>query len=254
MRRALIVIVAVGCSVVADGSNDQRQAVPVLVELFTAEGCSSCPAADRFFEQLIATQPATGAVVVGLGEHVDYWDRLGWKDRFSSPLFTNRQQLYADHLRLDSVYTPQMVVDGQIAFVGSDGAAARRAIAEAIARRHGTLAMTIEPGARADRATVALTPGDLPPLTRGDGAEALVAVTEDHLRTEVKRGENQGRTLTHAVVVRDLESAGNAAAGATLRVDVKLAGDWRRDALTIVGFVQERRSRRILATTAARIP
>jgi len=254
MRYALaIAALASVCAGSGSGSAAPSSgAVPVLVELFTSEGCSSCPAADRVFEQLIAAQPATGALIVGLGEHVDYWDRLGWKDRFSSPQFTSRQQLYADHLGLESVYTPQIVVDGQTAFVGSDVAAARRAIADAAGRPHGTLDLTIAPAER-QRASVSITVGRLPPVTTGDRAEALVAVTEDHLSTDVKRGENHGRTLTHAVVVRDLQTAGNAAAGAAFRVDVTIAADWRRDALTIVGFVQERRSRRILATAAGRL-
>jgi hypothetical protein len=242
------------CTIFANGSAPvSRAAVPVLVELFTSEGCSSCPPADRLFAQMIASQPANGAVIVGLGEHVDYWDRLGWKDRFSSASFTSRQQLYADRLRLDSVYTPQMVVDGQAAFVGSDAAAARRTIAAAAGRPHGTIAMTIERAER-DHAAVSLTVGELPPVTAGDRADVLVAVTEDQLRTEVKRGENQGRTLTHAFVVRDLQTAGTAALGAAVRLDMKLAGEWRRDALSIVGFVQERRTRRILATATGSLP
>ena len=253
MRRTAILLVVFGCTALGNWSGAAPAAVvPVLIELFTAEGCSSCPPADRLFEQMIAMQPASGAVIVGLGEHVDYWDRSGWKDRFSSPLFTSRQQLYADRLRIDSVYTPQMVVDGQSAFVGSDAGATRRAIAQAIERPHGVVGLTIAPPDR-DRAAVSVTVGELPRVTAGDRADVLVAVTEDHLRTDVKRGENQGRTLTHAVVVRELKTAGDAAVGATVRVDVKLAGEWRLEALTVVGFVQERGSRRILATAARRL-
>ena len=252
MRGTVIVILVFGSIVCASGSAPvSRQAVPVLVELFTSEGCSSCASADRLFEQMLAAQPVSGSLIVGLGEHVDYWDRLGWKDRFSSPLFTSRQQLYADRLKLDSVYTPQMVVDGQAAFVGSDAAAARRAIAAAAGRPHGTITMT-SGLAEPDRAVVSLTVGELPPLAPGDRADVLVAITEDHLRTEVKRGENQGRTLSHAVVVRELQTGAAATIGATVQLELKLAGEWRREALTIIGCVQERRSRRILATAAKR--
>jgi len=254
MRTAVLVVTMFGAIVGASPAAPvSRPAVPVLVELFTSEGCSSCPPADRLFEQMLASEPVSGALIVGLGEHVDYWDRLGWKDRFSSSLFTSRQQLYADRLKLDSVYTPQMVVDGQAAFVGSDAAAARRAIAAAGERPHGRLTMTIGRAER-DAVAVSIGVGDLPPVSTGDRADVLVAVTEDHLRTDVKRGENQGRTMTHAVVVRDLRTAGAAAAGATTPLDLTLAGEWRREALTIVGFVQERRTRRILATGTASLP
>src|SRR5262252_5889298 len=101
-------------------------ATPVIVELFTSEGCSDCPPADTLLEKLIATQPVAGAEIIGLGQHVDYWDQLGWKDRFSSAALTKRQQQYQTRFRTESIYTPQMVVDGRSEFVGSDAAAARK--------------------------------------------------------------------------------------------------------------------------------
>ena len=101
---------------------------PVILELFTSEGCSDCPPADTLLETLIATQPVPGVEIIGLGQHVDYWDRLGWKDRFSSAALTNRQQLYQTRFNTESIYTPQMVVDGRAEFVGSDAGAARRAL------------------------------------------------------------------------------------------------------------------------------
>ena len=110
---------------------------PVIVELFTSEGCSDCPPADTLLEKLIATQPVPGAEIIGLGQHVDYWDRLGWKDRFSSAALTSRQQLYQARFGTESIYTPQMVVDGRAELVGSDATAARKAIERALTAPHG---------------------------------------------------------------------------------------------------------------------
>ena len=111
--------------------------IPVIVELFTSEGCSDCPPADTLLDTLIATQPIAGAQIIGLGQHVDYWDRLGWRDRFSSAALTSRQQVYQTRFRTESIYTPQMVVDGRAEFVGSDGNAARKAIEKTLTAHFG---------------------------------------------------------------------------------------------------------------------
>src|SRR5919197_1244382 len=120
-------------------------AVTVVVELFTSEGCSSCPPADQLLERLAAAGAIDGAQVVALGEHVDYWDRLGWRDRFSSPAFTARQAVYVRRFNDESAYTPQMVVDGRAGLVGSDAGAVRRAIAKAAAAPHGVMSV-VAPG------------------------------------------------------------------------------------------------------------
>src|SRR5882724_10951247 len=104
---------------------------PVLVELFTSEGCSSCPPADLLLSRLQQSQPIAGVEVITLSEHVDYWNQLGWTDPFSSASLTERQRQYTAVLRGDGVYTPQMIVDGKIGFVGSDRQKALPAIAEA---------------------------------------------------------------------------------------------------------------------------
>jgi hypothetical protein len=225
---------------------------PVVVELFTSEGCSDCPPADTVLARLIAEQPVAGADVIALGEHVDYWDQLGWKDRFSSAELTRRQQAYGAHFSLDSVYTPQMVVDGRVQFVGSDSNAARKAVERAAAAEHGMVTLAIEsPSARALVVNVTVT--DLPRLGRGDHADIQVAVTEDRVTTDVKRGENRGRTLTHAAVVRSMTTIGQVGpeGTASARAEIPLGADWQRDQLAIVAFVQEQRGRAILTSAAA---
>jgi hypothetical protein len=168
---------------------DQR---PTLVELFTSEGCSSCPPADALLAEL-AGRPD----VLALSFHVDYWDRLGWKDPFSSPEATRRQHGYADLLGLATVYTPQIVVDGRIQAVGSDRGEVEHALGSARRNREEVpVSLAVENG----RAKISLGPG-------GDGASAallLIGFDRRHV-TAVARGENSGRTLSHVDVVRSIE-------------------------------------------------
>jgi hypothetical protein len=257
--KALIMsaIGAAGATIV--GMPDTRAAaqVPIIVELFTSEGCSSCPPADVLLDKLIAGDAAgslraAGAEIIGLGEHVDYWDQLGWKDRFSSAALTDRQRAYQTYFNTDSIYTPQMVVDGRAELVGSDAGAARRAIERSLALPHGVVKITLDQNASQ---TVALQveASNLPRASRGDRADIVVAVTEDRLRSDVKRGENHGKTLVHAAVVRYMATIGQAAAEgpASAHAEIPLAADWQRANVRIVAFVQEQRSRAILASAAA---
>jgi|SRR5581483_6036553 len=214
---------------------------PVLVELFTSEGCSSCPPADQLLSRLADAAATDGALVIPLGEHVDYWDQLGWRDRFSSAAFTDRQQQYARRFAGDGPYTPQLVVDGRAECVGSDAATARKAIAKAAAAAHGTLTVTVADG------RVRVTAANLPQKS-DERAGIVLAITEDGLRSDVTRGENRGRRLTHAAVVRQLVTIGEAV-GATASIErpLTLSPEWRRDAVHLVAFVQERRAGAVLA-------
>jgi hypothetical protein len=221
---------------------------PVIVELFTSEGCSDCPPADVLLQKLIDTQPQAGIEVIGLGQHVDYWDRLGWKDRFSSAALTDRQRTYSARFGNDSIYTPQMVVNGRAEFVGSDAAAARRALEKSLNTPHGTIRLAIDSQAPA-AIVVSVQVTDLPPFAKGDHADVVLAVTEDRLQSDVKRGENRGHVLTHAAVVRYMATVGDAGS-AIPRAEVPLASDWQREHLKLVAFVQERQGRAILASAA----
>jgi len=209
-------------------------AAAVLVELFTSEGCSSCPPADAVLARLHREQPVPGVQLIVLSEHVDYWNSLGWKDPFSAALFSDRQGQYSDH-----IYTPQAVVDGRADVLGSDERAIVRAVTAAGREPHGTLRLTATPsGVR-----IAVTG-----LSGHSDAEVMVAVVEDGLVSRVERGENAGRTLGHTAVVRALQRGGTIPAAAdhwTNEVPVSRNGSWRQP--RVVAFVQDARSRRILA-------
>ena len=217
---------------------------PVLVELFTSEGCSSCPSADAQLARLVRDQPIDGATIIPLGEHVDYWDRIGWRDPFSSAGATRRQRDYVRALRLDSPYTPQMVVDGRAEFVGSDAARAAAAIRDAAARTKAKVDLDVAGGVVGVRVEGAKA---------GKGADVMLAVTEDGLSSDVRAGENAGRRLAHVAVVRSLRRIGSIDAEGRFQGDAALALEpsWKRGGLAAVAFVQDPASRRILGVGRA---
>jgi len=225
------------------------QPVPVLVELFTSEGCSSCPAADELLVRL-REQPVPGVLAIPLSQHVDYWDRLGWKDPFSSSLFTYRQRIYADHFRTRGPYTPQMVVDGITEFVGSD---ARRL---GIALKDSARQPKIDVGLAVDGDKLTVRIGQVPTGV-ADRPEVLLAIAENNLFTQVPRGENEGRKLRHDGVTRSLEVLGKAAASVipsfNVEKSLKLESSWKRTDLRAVVFVQDRKTRRVLGVSSVAI-
>lgn len=228
----------------------------VIAELFTSEGCSSCPPADALLRRLVADQPLDGIDVVALGNHVDYWDRLGWRDPFSSAIFSQRQSRYsAQVFRSDSIYTPQVVVDGTLESVGSDEASVRKNIIRAAREPKAVVDVSALP--EADGSVRVHVRVQVPDRVRRTGpADLVVAVTEDGLVTQVQRGENGGRTLAHSAVVRLLETvalvdARDHAASGTLVV--KLEKAWRPERLRVVALLQEQTSRRIVGAGATRL-
>lgn len=243
-------IFLVALSVALAGTVAAQRRTPVVVELFTSEGCSSCPPADRVLARLDQDQPVPGVEVIALGEHVDYWDGLGWRDRFSSPLFTTRQQDYGQVFRLGSVYTPQMVVNGRTEVLGSDAGAIDRAIraaGEAMKALVGIRVVGFD--------SVSFQVSGLPQGTRT--ADILLAVTENGLETPVGGGENNGRRLRHTAVVRSLTSLGkldtkkDGAYSAEARLNLR--PEWNRQNLKLVLFVQDHTNRRILGAASAHL-
>src|SRR5438270_72030 len=206
----------------------------VVVELFTSEGCSSCPPADELLGHLRQDLAAKNVQVIPLGFHVDYWNSLGWKDRFSSAEFTQRQEQYTHALKVDGPYTPEMVVDGEVEFVGNDSGQAQRTIRQQASQLE-TAQVKIAP-AGADQLNIQVKGAAGP---SNGNALVMLAITEDNLSTQVFSGENGGRTLHHAAVVRELRQVGTLNnGGMETTVPLKLQKDWKRNDLRAVVFVQ----------------
>jgi hypothetical protein len=216
----------------------------VLVELFTSEGCSSCPPADQALAYL-AMQELADVELVTLALHVDYWDSRAWRDKFSSHAYTERQQEYARRFRIGSTYTPQMVVDGQTEFVGSDLRKATAAIGQVVKAQKGRIEAVF------DGRNLSIKITDLP---QHDKASVYIAVTESELVSDVKGGENDGRRIEHSSVVRSLTQVGSIDAkngSSDLTTDVKIDPAWKTGNLKIIVFVQEDKSRKIIAVGKA---
>jgi hypothetical protein len=204
----------------------------VVVELFTSEGCSSCPPADELLGHLRQDLAGKNIQVIPLGFHVDYWNSLGWKDRFSSADYSRRQEQYTQSLRVDGPYTPEMVVDGAVEFVGNDAGHAQRSIREAASQPE---VATVKISSAADQLAV-----QVKAQGSAKDAQVVLAITEDNLTTQVGSGENGGRTLHHAAVVRELRQLGRLHEGSfEANVALKLDKDWKRNDLRAVIFVQE---------------
>jgi hypothetical protein len=232
------------------GAQGRSDRVPVLAELFTSEGCSSCPPADRILELLARQPPIDGVDVIIMSEHVTYWDHQGWRDPFGSTTFTARQQMYGKFFKLESVFTPQLVIDGTSQVVGTDIAGLKAALAKAAAKPKPQLNVDLrESGANGIVAT-ASGPG----LATATGEEVMWVVTEDDLVVEVTRGENARHTLRHAGVVRWFTTRKIGASGtASASIEIPLRAEWKRDHLRVVAFVQSVRTREVFSVGAVSV-
>ena len=256
---AVLIFAAFGVNALNSQENPKppaSQASPVVVELFTSEGCSSCPPADAFLAKLAEQGPAHNLQIVALEEHVDYWDDQGWRDPFSSHNWTIRQNAYAGVLGNKNPYTPQLVVDGSVECSGGQPQLAVQAIFKEStgAKTHVTLSQGAAGKPGSENFSVQI--GKLTPMAKGGAAEVWLAITEMGLHSSVTRGENAGHELSHAAVVRSMRKMGEAKPDR----DVAFSGDaaipirneWRRENLKAIALVQEKNSMRILG--AAEIP
>jgi hypothetical protein len=202
---------------------------------------------------LATEQPVDGVYVIGLSEHVTYWDHQGWRDPFASRSLTERQTMYGSHFNLESVYTPQLVIDGTTQMVGSDTSRLKRALAEAA--RSPKPALTIEAVTTGNGVAVSAS-GPGVAAGAGEKAELLWAVAEDHLVVEVKRGENAKRTLRHSGVVRALVATNldSSKAAFNTRAVLPLRPEWKRDHLRLVAFVQSKKTRRVISAAWSPLP
>jgi hypothetical protein len=224
---------------------------PVVLELFTSEGCSSCPPADAFLKQLDDAGRVNEVEIIAIEEHVDYWDHLGWRDPFSSHDWTARQEDYARSFGHAGIYTPQLVVNGRRDLVGSSSREARQDIVEAskvpnASLRFSNLEVSL------NSAAFSITIENAPREARS--ARLVIAVTERGLASNVLRGENQCRNLSHAPVLRSLTNVqipkGNLSDPTEVKATVHLDPSWRRENLRFVAFLQAADTLHILGAAA----
>ena len=220
---------------------DNAPTTPILVELFTSEGCSSCPPADALLEKMDALQPIPGTQLIVLSEHVDYWNHDGWTDPYSSASITDRQSAYVHALGLKTPYTPQFLVDGTEELQAHNNEQVVQLLQKAGSAPK--IPMRLE--------SVSVEPGN-PAIVRGrvesdvssekHKADVFVAIALDHAESQVARGENSGRHLSHVAVVTEITKVGKLESGKSLgqdfRIKLKLPGPAPMN-LRIVAFAQE---------------
>lgn len=239
VMKAVGAIVLLMCAGAVCGSAADVRS-PVLVELFTSEGCSSCPPVDALVQKLDASQPLPGVQLVVLSEHVDYWNHDGWKDPYSSTLATSRQEAYEDTLKVDEPYTPQIIVNGKTVVRSYDP--------------H-RLAEIFEKAAVTPKVTVKITSlnvdGSVSPVIRAhievnsdstsSGGDVYLAIALDHAESQVSAGENNGKRLTHVAVMQSLKKLGKLENGKAFTEDcrIKLKKGDEPNNLRVIAFVQE---------------
>jgi hypothetical protein len=237
--KRLLTVMMMACALSANAAS-ATAATPVLIELFTSEGCSSCPPADALLQRWDASQPLPGVNLIVLSEHVDYWNRDGWKDPYSSSSMTDRQVAYVRALRLKTPYTPQFIVDGSHELEINNLAEMRDVLEKASAQQK----LSVRIGSVS-------VEGTRPPVLRGrieiDGnadkrsGDVFLAVALNHAESQVLAGENSGQHLTYVAVVEDLKKIGSLDKDLTFSHDfqVKLKPGTDPTNIRIIALVQE---------------
>ncbi|RBQ02549.1 DUF1223 domain-containing protein [Pedobacter miscanthi] len=213
-----------------------------VVELFTSEGCSSCPPADELLARL--EKESAGKELFVLAYHVDYFDRLDWKDTFGSPEYSKRQVQYGQWLRLPQIYTPQVIVNGSTEFIGSEEASIRKAISAQLNTRSNP-EIKLQSHLSENSFKVHYQASGAV-----QGSNLLIAIIQKAARTQVARGENEGRTLSHVQIVRKLQyekltEAGNGAVTVTLPKGYN-EKDWE-----VIGLIQNQSNGKVIAAAKA---
>jgi hypothetical protein len=197
---AVLFIGGLTTSYASGNSEANENTKAVLVELFTSEGCSSCPPADALLRQINGKRTDTGQLIVGVSEHVTYWNAQGWTDPFSLPASTERQDEYGRRFGLESVYTPQMIINGETQIVGSDSSALLHAL-KSEAPKESLSVQIVKAGIENNVLNIDFTVTGSAP---GRGAEIFAILAEDETTSKVLHGENSGRTLSHVSVAQSI--------------------------------------------------
>ncbi len=253
MRTGTIFYIAalVGISIIASttisGAVSTREGDKgfAVVELFTSEGCSSCPPADELISRI--QRESSGKPVYILAFHVDYWNRLGWKDQFSSAAFSQRQNKYAEWMKSSSVYTPQAVVNGNKEFVGADESTLRKAVGDGLNKAVSSEVSLKNVKISRNRIVLEYRTGGVTA-----GTSLLLAVIQKAGVSKVLRGENGGRTLSHVQIVRNLQTIelGQELNGsASLDIPIGI----NSDNLEVIAFIQRNNNGEIIAATKSAV-
>jgi len=238
----LMIFTTISAQTVENRKSSSLSKQPILLELFTSQGCIRCPPANKNLAYFEKEQPFADVEIITLALHVDYWDNPKWKDEFSSRIFTRRQEIYSMQFKLDGTFTPQMIVDGETHFVGSNLEEAKKAIAKAAKKEKPQVEINLS----GDKLKISI-----PNLPKHEVSTLFLAITESNLKSNAS-GVSTGKLLEHGSIVRELRSLGwiqPQEQKVDIETFLQLQPDWKKENLKLVVFVQENYSRKILAVS-----